>query len=275
MTPLPGAGQAAWSGPVELLLPLVGGAFLGFRLALAAAVVVGLLAAAAARHRRPAARSGLPSAVGAATIAAALTLLVARAVSVTQPAAAAVRGLPAVAAVTLVTVVLWRAAAGRAGRWALPALVVAVVGRDGIEAALVLAGYADGGVRPWAGVVAGLLAAAALGAGIRFVASRLTMSLLRRTTGVVLVAVSAGMLADGIGALQQGGWLPSGAALDTGGWADWWTAPGALLRVVLHLTPAPTALQFAVWLGYLVAVPVVLWAAKPAPPPTPHASAPR
>ncbi|WP_264000509.1 hypothetical protein, partial [Mycolicibacillus trivialis] len=61
MTPLPGAGQAAWSGPVELLLPLVGGAFLGFRLALAAAVVVGLLAAAAARHRRPAARSGLPS----------------------------------------------------------------------------------------------------------------------------------------------------------------------------------------------------------------------
>ncbi|WP_156628845.1 hypothetical protein [Mycobacterium sp. 1274756.6] len=258
MIALSGVGPPGWSGPVEVALPLVGEGMLGLRLALSAAVVVGLLAAVVVRARR---RDGLVRigfALAAAMSLAAGALLVAGAVSVTLPVAAGWRALVAGAAVGLVTAVLWRAAAGDAGRWAPAALVFALVGRDGVEAGWVLSGYAGGGLRGWVGLAAGVLTAAALAAGLSVTAARLRPGVLRGAAGVVVIAVNAGVLADGVGSAQQAGWLPAGAVLDGGGWSSWWTVPGALLRVVFHLTPAPTALQFAAWAGYLVAVPVAL-----------------
>ncbi|AMW18790.1 iron uptake transporter permease EfeU [Mycobacteroides chelonae] len=187
--------------------------------------------------------------------------------------AEAIAGVASLVAVAIVTtMVLWMrtAAASIAGELrqgmaqaleagSLAVLTVAFlsVGREGVETALFMVGYAKAETAwPLAGLVTGVAAAAALSYGMYRGAVKINLSKFFKYTGAFLVVVAAGILSYGIGALQTVGWLPglSHKAFDITGWFDWSAWYGELLRGIFNVTPTPTVLQLAGWITYLVIV---------------------
>jgi high-affinity iron transporter len=149
---------------------------------------------------------------------------------------------------------------------AWPALVVlgaVSVGREGIETALfVWANVAADGdpVSGTVGAVLGILTAIVIAWAIARGLVRVNLSAFFTWTGLFLLLVAAGVLAYGIGDLQEASVLPGwgstayslAGVIQPGGWLD------TLLGGMFNFTPEPTWAQVIAWVAY-VAITVTLY----------------
>ena len=202
-------------------------------------------------------------------------------------AAEAIAGVASLVAVIIVTtMVLWMrkaaatisgelrsdmARALETGGFAVATLAFLAVGREGVETALFMVGYANASTAwPLAGLVIGLLIAVVVAYGMYAGAVRINLAKFFKYTGAFLVVVAAGILSYAIHALQTVGWLPGlGAkAFDLTGVFNWSAWYGQVIQGVFNVSPTPSILQFVCWLAYLVVVLTLFLrpvAAKPAP----------
>ncbi|MBI5161360.1 MAG: FTR1 family protein [Micrococcales bacterium] len=145
---------------------------------------------------------------------------------------------------------------------ALVVLGVVSVGREGIETALFVwasvsaTQNASVGV---AGALLGIATAVVLSVLLAFGVIRIDLSRFFRWTGVFLVIVAAGVLAYGIGELQEADILPGAAARAYDITAlvpptSWW---GVLLAGIFNVTAEPTWAQVASWIVYAAVVGVL------------------
>jgi len=130
------------------------------------------------------------------------------------------------------------------------------VGREGLETSLFLwttaksAGQARG---PLLGAAVGILLAVLLCWGLYRRVLRINLTKFFAATGAVLIVIASGVLAYGLGDLQEAGLLPGYAAhafnlsIDAGSWY------AMLIAGTLNLTPVMTWLQVAGYLLYLAA----------------------
>ncbi len=230
----------------------------------------------------------------AAAFAAVLTLSSSDLSSRAQEAAG---GLLSVLAVGLVTgMVFWmrrtaatlaahlrgeveRAVAIGAGALTLTAFLA--VGREGLETTLFLwtAAQATGSTAgPIVGAALGLAAAVALCWLLYRRAIRLNVGVFFSRTAIALIVIAAGVLAYGLGDLQDAGLLPGQRwiAFDLTAHVDpgsWWVS---LVTGVTELAPRMTVLQVVAWLAYLaVVIPAFLRAGRPRTASATPAPAPR
>ncbi len=188
-------------------------------------------------------------------------------------AAEAIAGVASLVAVAIVTsMVLWMrsAAAGLSGELragmsraletgALAVFMLAflAVGREGVETALFMVGYAEAETAwPLLGLLIGVLVAAGIAVGMYAGAVRINLAKFFTYTGAFLIVVAAGILSYGVGALQTVGWLPNpgGRAFDISTWFNWSSWYGEIIQGVFNITPTPTVLQLVCWLAYLAIV---------------------
>jgi high-affinity iron transporter len=292
----------SWAEAVPNLL-------IGLREGLEAGLVVSILLAAL-RKTGPAGPDGgrmspapvwlgvLGAVMVAGSFAAVLTFSAGELPSRAQEAAA---GLLSVLAVGLVTgMVFWmrRTAAGLSaqlrgevqravaiGAGALTVTAFLAVGREGLETTLFLwtAVRASGSTAaPLIGAGLGLAAATALCWLLYRRAIRLNVGVFFSRTAVLLIVIAAGVLAAGLGDLQDAGLLPGlhWVAFDLSAHADpnsWWVS---VITGATELAPKMTVLQVLAWLSYLaVVIPLFLKAGRlaqagRAPSPEPQAPGP-
>jgi high-affinity iron transporter len=143
--------------------------------------------------------------------------------------------------------------------------------REGLETAVFLIATFQNSTNPLAtgaGAVLGIAVAVGLGIAIFRGGVRINLSRFFRVTGFVLAIVAAGLLALGVHAAQEAGWITS---LQTPAFdLTWLVAPGtiraSLLTGVLGLQPVPTVAEVAAWLLYAVPMGAyVLWPHRPTP----------
>ncbi|MGH3209288.1 MAG: iron uptake transporter permease EfeU, partial [Trebonia sp.] len=214
--------------------------------------------------------------LGAVTLSGAFAAVLTFSVSVlTSAGQEAVGGLLSVFAVGLVTaMIFWmrqtaatlsahlrgeveRAAAVGAGALTLTAFLS--VGREGLETTLFLwtAAKASGQtVGPLVGAAIGIAAAVVLCWLLYRRAVHLNVGVFFNRTAVALIVIAAGVLAYGLGDLQDAGWLPGHAwvAFDLTAHIDpgsWWAS---IITGITELSPKMTVLQVTAWLAYLVVV---------------------
>jgi high-affinity iron transporter len=146
--------------------------------------------------------------------------------------------------------------------WGLVLLGVVAVGREGVETALFVWAAATSTGDPLLGTlgaVLGILASVVIAYLIYRGFVRIDLAAFFRWTGLFLVLVAAGVLAYGIGDLQEAGLIP--------GWGQsafslahlipttsWY---GVLLAGVFNFTPEPTWAQFIAWFAYIVVTSTV------------------
>ena len=207
----------------------------------------------------------------------------------------AAEGLLSVLAVGLVTgMVFWmrRAAAGLSahlrgeveravlvGAGALTVTAFLAVGREGLETTLFLwtAARASGTTAaPLAGAALGLAAAVTLCWLLYRQAVRLNVGVFFSRTAIVLIVIAAGVLAHGLGDLQEAGLLPGQRwiAFDLTAHVDpssWWIS---VITGATELSPRMTVLQVVAWVVYLaVVIPAFVRAGRPAAAAAPAAPA--
>lgn len=150
-----------------------------------------------------------------------------------------------------------RATAAGAGALAITAFVS--VGRGGLETVLLVQASARASGRsagPLTGAAIGIAVAAAVCWLLYRFAVRLNAGVLVSRAAIALIVIAAGMLAYGLGELQDATMLPGHA------WvaftltahvnpASWWAA---VITGVTELLPKMTVLQATAWLAYLVVV---------------------
>jgi len=265
---------------------LFGSALIGVREGLEAAIVVTILVAFLVKSNRRDALKWVWLGVGVAIV---MTVVVFLAIqfgenTISGLGAEAIAGVASLIAVAIVTtMVLWmrRAAAGmsgqlrgdmaralEAGAFAVLLLSFLPVGREGVETALFMVGFADAKTLwPLTGLVVGVLIAVVFAYGMYMGALRINLAKFFTWTGAFLVVVAAGILSYGIGALQTVGWLPglSSRPFDISSWFDWSSWYGQVVQGVFNVTPTPTWLQFIAWVLYLVVVLVVFLRPTKAP----------
>jgi high-affinity iron transporter len=220
----------------------------------------------------------------AGSFAAVLTFSVA---DLSSRAQEAVGGLLSVFAVGLVTwMIFWmrRTAAGLAahlrgevrraalvGAGALTLTAFLAVGREGLETTLFLwtAARASGQTAaPLVGAAIGIAAAVALCWLLYRRAVRMNVGVFFNRTAIVLIVIAAGVLAYGLGDLQDAGLLPGRAwvAFDLTPHIDpgsWWAS---IVTGITELSPKMTVLQVTAWLVYLaVVIPLFVMASPEAP----------
>ncbi|NKY17506.1 iron uptake transporter permease EfeU [Tsukamurella spumae] len=145
------------------------------------------------------------------------------------------------------------------GAGALVLTAFFAVAREGLETTLFLwtAARASGdAIAPAIGAAIGLLVAFGICVLLYRQAVRLDLGKFFRYTAVLLIVVAAGVLAYGLGDLQNGGVLPGRTwlAFDLSGTISpdsWWVA---LISGVTNLAPKMTVLQVVAWIAYLVIV---------------------
>ncbi|MET7768396.1 iron uptake transporter permease EfeU [Nocardia sp. NPDC005366] len=224
--------------------------------------------------------------------------------TVTGVAAELISGIASLAAVLIVTwMVLWMRTASRSisgdlkagmakavkgGPVAVLALAFLAVGREGVETALLMVGYAEnaGGTSwPLIGLLLGIAVAAVLTVLMYFGAVRINFAVFFKYTGVFLIVVAAGILAYGIRALQTADWLPglTATAFDISSWFTMSSWYGTVAQGIFNFRADPTLFQVLAWAGYLVVVLTLFLrpAAEPSPrtvsdepPAAPSAAAP-
>ena len=214
--------------------------------------------------------------LGAVTLSGAFAAAATFSVSVlTSAGQEAVGGLLSVLAVGLVTaMIFWmrrtaatlsahlrgeveRAAAIGAGALTLTAFLS--VGREGLETTLFLwtAAKASGQTAgPLVGAAIGIAAAIILCWLLYRRAVHLNVGVFFNRTAVALIVIAAGVLAYGLGDLQDAGWLPghTWVAFDLTAHIDpgsWWAS---IITGFTELSPKMTVLQVTAWLAYLVVV---------------------
>jgi len=220
----------------------------------------------------------------AGSFAAVLTFSVA---DLSSRAQEAVGGLLSVFAVGLVTwMIFWmrRTAAGLAahlrgevqraaaiGAGALTVTAFLAVGREGLETTLFLwtAARASGQTAaPLVGAAIGIAAAVALCWLLYRRAVRMNVGVFFNRTAIALIVIAAGVLAYGLGDLQDAGLLPGHAwvAFDLTAHIDpgsWWAS---IITGITELSPKMTVLQVTAWLAYLaVVIPAFVKASPEAP----------
>lgn len=273
----------------DISAQLLGSGLIGLREGLEAGIVVMVLIAFLVKSQRRDALKwvwlGVAIAV-VATVAAFFTVQYG-AYNVSGLAAEAVAGVASLVAVAIVTsMVLWmrgaaasisgdlRAGLSRAletGALAVVALAFLAVGREGLETALFMVGYAEADTAwPLVGLLGGVMVAVGVAWAMYAGAIRINLAKFFTYTGVFLIVVAAGILSYGIGALQTVGWLPGAAqrAFDVSGAMRWNSWYGEVLRGVFNVTPTPTLLQLTCWIAYLVVVLTLLL--KPVSPASHH-----
>lgn len=254
---------------------LFGSGLIGLREGLEAGIVVMILVAFLVKAQRRDALKWVWLGVAAAIVMTIGVFLAIQfsAYTVSGLGAEAVAGVASLVAVAIVTtMVLWmkKAAAGisgelrtemaralETGSLAVLLLAFLAVGREGVETALFMVGYAEAEtVWPLVGLIIGVLIAAGIAYGMYAGAVRINLSRFFSYTGVFLIVVAAGILAYGIGALQTVGWLPGlgSRAFDISSWFNWSAWYGEIIQGVFNITPTPTVLQLVTWLAYLVVV---------------------
>ena len=277
---------------------LFGSALIGVREGLEAAIVVTILVAFLVKSGRRDACTWVWVGTGAAV---AMTIAVFLAIqfgenTISGLGAEAIAGVASLVAVAIVTtMVVWMKKASssmsgqlrgemskalEAGAFAVLSLSFLAVGREGVETALFMVGFADAKTLwPLTGLIGGVLIAVAIAFGMYQGALRINLAKFFSYTGAFLVVVAAGILSYGIGALQTVGWLPglSHRAFDISSWFDWSSWYGQVIQGVFNVTPTPTWLQFVAWSLYLVIVLIVFLRhttapAKPADPSPPEPS---
>lgn len=147
------------------------------------------------------------------------------------------------------------------------------VGREGTETALFLwtAAQASGQTAgPAIGAAIGIAAAVVLCVLLYRRAARIRLDKFFGRTGILLIIVAGGVLAYGLGDLQEAGILPGHlwVAFDLTGHIDpssWWMS---IITGVTELSASMTWLQVVAYAGYLgVVLPLFVWG-KPAPVPS-------
>jgi high-affinity iron transporter len=254
---------------------LFGSGLIGLREGLEAAIVVTILVAFLVKSDRRDALKWVWLGVAAAiamTIAVFLIIQFGEN-TISGLAAEAIAGIASLLAVAIVTtMVLWmkKAAATLSGELrgemaraletgglAVLSLAFLAVGREGVETALFMVGYAEAETAwPLAGLIVGVLIAVAIAYGMYVGALRINLAKFFSYTGVFLIIVAAGILSYGIGALQTVGWLPGlpNRVFDVSSWFNWSFWYGEVIQGIFNVTPTPTVLQLAAWLAYLVIV---------------------
>jgi high-affinity iron transporter len=257
---------------------------IGLREGLEAGLVVSILLAALRKTRTadPAGvhvRSSVPvwlGVLGAVMLAGSFAAVLTFSTSVlSSRAQEAAGGLLSVLAVALVTgMIFWmrrtaatlskqlrgevqRAAAIGAGALTITAFLA--VGREGLETTLFLwtAAKASGStLAPLAGAGLGLAAAVVLCSLLYRQAVRLNIGVFFTRTALALIVIAAGVLAYGLGDLQDAGLLSGQRwiAFDVTAHADpgsWWVS---LISGVTELAPKMTVLQVVAWIAYLAVV---------------------
>lgn len=256
---------------------LLGSGLIGLREGLEAGIVVMILVAFLVKSGRREALKWVWSGVGLAVLmVTAIFLLIHYGTStVTGLTAEIIAGLASLVAVAIVTVmVLWMRNASRTisadleagmeralvtGPVAVATLSFFAVGREGVETALLMVGYAEnttGSAWPLVGLLLGIAAATVLTVLLYLGAVRLDLAQFFRYTGIFLIIVAAGILGYGIHALQIGGLLPGASALafdisDSYDASSWY---GTALAGIFNFRPDPTIAQVVAWLSYVVGV---------------------
>jgi high-affinity iron transporter len=281
---------------------LLGSGLIGLREGLETAIVVTILVAFLVKSDRRDALKWVWTGVAAAIAMTVGVFLVIQygENTISGLAAEAIAGVASLVAVVIVTtMVLWMkkasatisgdlrgdmARALETGGLAVLTLAFLAVGREGVETALFMVGFAEAKTAwPLLGLVVGVLVAVAIAFGIYAGAVRINLAKFFKYTGAFLIVVAAGILSYGIGALQTVGWLPGLAnkAFDISSWFDWSSWYGEVIQGVFNVSPTPTLLQFAGWLAYLAIVLALFLRptkpvkrSEPAPDSTPSSSGP-
>ncbi|ANJ25464.1 iron uptake transporter permease EfeU [Agromyces aureus] len=148
--------------------------------------------------------------------------------------------------------------------FALVVLGAVSVGREGIETALFVWANAAGGSDPLLatlGAVLGILTAVVISWGISRGLVRFNLGRFFTWTGLFLIFVAAGVLAYGIGDLQEASVIPGWgthayslvAIVPPGSWY------GTVLAGIFNFSPEPTWAQVFAWVAYVViTVPLYL-----------------
>jgi high-affinity iron transporter len=257
---------------------LFGSGLIGLREGLEAAIVVSILVAFLVKSDRRDALKWVWLGVGAAI---AMTLIVFLTIqfgthTITGLGAEAIAGVASLIAVAIVTtMVLWmkKASASMSGQLrsemsraletgplAITALAFLAVGREGVETALFMVGYAEAQTAwPLAGLIVGVLIAGVIAYGMYRGALSINLAKFFSYTGVFLIVVAAGILSYGIGAVQTVGWLPGlgSKAFDISTWFNWSAWYGEVIQGIFNVTPTPTVLQLVGYLTYLVVILVL------------------
>ena len=285
------------TGAPTVSAQLFGSGLIGLREGLEAGIVVMVLVAFLVKMQRRDALKWVWLGVAAAVAMTVGVFVVIQygAYTVTGLDAEAIAGVASLVAVAIVTsMVLWmrkaaatisgdlRAGMSRAletGALAVATLSFLAVGREGVETALFMVGYAEAdSAWPLVGLLAGVLVAVGIAWGMYVGAVRIDLARFFKYTGAFLVVVAAGILSYGIGALQTVGWLSAGGdrAFDISSWFNWSSWYGEIVQGVFNITPTPTVLQLVCWLAYLAVVltlflkpPARVALPQPQPPQTP------
>ena len=295
MTAGTGVGVSIQAAAPNITSQLFGSGLIGLREGLEASIVVTILVAFLVKSEHRDALKWVWLGVAAAILMTVAVFLVIQfgENTISGLAAEAIAGIASLVAVAIVTtMVIWmkKAAASMSGELrsemaraletgslAVLALAFFAVGREGVETALFMVGYAEAQTSwPLIGLVIGVLAAATIAYGMYAGAVRINLAKFFKYTGVFLIVVAAGILSYGVGALQTVGWLPglSAKAFDISTWFNWSSWYGEVVQGVFNVTPTPTVLQLAAWLAYLVIVLTIFLRptkapAKPDPSPQP------
>ncbi len=256
---------------------LFGSGLIGLREGLETGIVVMILAAFLVKSNRRDSLKWLWLGVGAAVL---MVLAIFAGIhygtsTVSGLAAEAVAGVASLVAVVIVTaMVLWMRGAAthisqdlragmshatEVGGFAVLSLSFLAVGREGVETALLMVGYAEntsGSSWPLLGLLLGILLAVIVTIALYYGAVRVNLGKFFTYTGALLVIVAAGILAYGIRAIQTVGWLPgrTDVAFDISGFYDQSSWYGSTLAGLFNIRPDPTVLQVIAWSVYLVVV---------------------
>lgn len=146
----------------------------------------------------------------------------------------------------------------QAGLASLGIVVAVAVLREGSEVVLFLYGLAAGGDEGWLALAAGGFGGLIVGAlaGVLVFAGLIALPVrqLFRATTAIIALLAAGMAAQVVGFLQQGGLLePRAAVWDTSGFIDEKSLGGRVLHTLIGYIDQPTAMQIAVYVMILVA----------------------
>ena len=164
--------------------------------------------------------------------------------------------------------------------WGLVLLGVVSVGREGVETALFIWASVNSTGSPVLGTIGaglGLVVAAGIAYLIYRGFVRINLGVFFRWTGLFLILVAAGVLAYGVGDLQEAGVIPGvgvpvfslAAVIPATSWY------GMLLAGLFNFTPEPTWAQLIAWVGYIVVTTTVfLLRSRRAPRKAPAASEP-
>nr|WP_296774111.1 iron uptake transporter permease EfeU [Rhodococcus sp. (in: high G+C Gram-positive bacteria)] len=267
---------AAGTAP-SIATQMFGSGLIGLREGLETGIVVMILVAFLVKAGRRDALKWVWLGVGIAVAMVALIFFVIHygTSTVTGLTAEIIAGIASLVAVAIVTaMVLWMRTAAKnisgelrsgmekaltVGPIAVLTLSFFAVGREGVETALLMVGYAEntnGSLWPLLGLLLGIVVAAVLTVFLYFGAIKINFAVFFKYTGIFLIVVAAGILAYGIRALQIGGLLPGGSsvAFDITAHYDASSWYGTVLAGIFNFRPEPTLLQVIGWVAYIVIV---------------------